>query len=496
MKKILRIFAILFHIILFAALALFVLYSRFRPISYTPAAFTETNALLDNPFCGFFHLNGYLLSEDPPENMALRCRQDIYSNRRHLMMAQINLKNYAHSDISETALQQLDSILSEISLSKKQVILRFLYDWDGKALETEPAELSQVVRHMDQVAAIVNQYADSVLVIQSTFTGNCGEMTQTRFGSHEHNRYLMTHLSQVIDPAIFLAVRTPSHLRGVTQSKSPIGEENAFDGTLSSRLGLFNDGMLGSVYDLGTYDDTSFADSAVPEEKGTREEEIAFQEYLCQYVPNGGEAVLDNPYNDFENAVIDLRRMHVSYLNRDHDAEVLEKWKAATYEGDGCFQGMNGLDYIEAHLGYRFTITKTELSYDAMKSDCASLTITIQNTGFAPSYRNFDAKISLLASSSGVLISLPAQMDVRTIKAGQEASFTFPLAVRSLPEDSYEMSFGLTDPYTGQPIQFANAATKQNGQVPLGTLTLPATSKGAAYGIFLETLLAYFDLDS
>lgn len=492
MKKILRLFAILFHIVLFAAIILLLLYSRFQPITYTPATYTESNTLLDNPFCGFFHLCGFLLSEDEPENMAARCRQYINSNKRQLMMVEINLKNYADSDLSTTALLQLDRILFEISLSKKQVILRFLYDWDGKALETEPKELSRIVRHMDQVASIVNQYADSVLVIQSTFTGNNGEMTQTRFGSHEHNRYLMTHLSQVIDPAIFLAVRTPSHLRGVTQSKLPISEETAFDGSLSSRLGLFNDGLLGSVYDLGTYDDTSFADSIVPEEKGTREEEIAFQEYLCQYVPNGGEAVVDNPYNDFENAIIDLRRMHISYLNRDHHREVLEKWKAATYEGDDCFHGMNGLDYIEAHLGYRFTITKTELSYDAMKSDCAALTITIQNSGFAPSYRDFDARITLLESSSGVLISLPAQMDARTIKAGAETSFTIPLSVRSLPKGSYEMSFGFTDPYTGLPIQFANMSTQAGSQVFLGTLTLPATSKGEAFGIFLEALPSLF----
>ncbi len=492
MKKILHLFAVLFHIALFAALALLVLYSRFQPVSYSPASYAESSALLDNPFCGFFHLCGFLLSEDDPESMAVRSRQYVNSNGRQLMMAEINLKNYPDSDLSDNALQQLDNILAEISSARKQVILRFLYDWDGKALETEPAEISQIVSHMDQVAEVVNKYADSVLVIQSTFTGNCGEMTQTHFGSHEHNRYLMTHLSEVTDPSIFLAVRTPSHLRGVTQSRRPITPETAFNGTLASRLGLFNDGMLGSVYDLGTYDDTSFADSTKPEEKGTREEELAFQEYLCQYVPNGGEAVIDNPYNDFENAVRDLRRMHVSYLNRDHHAEVLNKWKASVYEGDDCFDGMNGLDYIEAHLGYRYVITDSSLFYDAHKGDPAVFSLTIQNTGFAPSYRCFEGKITLCDTAVGIRISVPVSLDVRTIKAGGESTFTFPLAVRALPEGTYEMAFGLTDPYTERAVLFANDTVGEDELVPVGTLMVLPTSDGAAWEDFWETLPSLF----
>ncbi len=492
MKKLLRLFAILFHIALFAAGSLFVLYSRFQPISYAPASFAESNAILDNPFRGFFHMGGFLLSEEDPETMSARCRQLINADNRQLMMVQINLKNYADSNLSQNALQQLDLILSQIHASKKQVILRFLYDWDGKALETEPTSLSQIVTHMDQVADIVNTYADCVFILQSTFTGNNGEMTQTRFGSHEHNRFLMTHLSEVIDPSVFLAVRTPSHLRGVTQSKTPITSHTAFNGSLASRLGLYNDGMLGSVYDLGTYDDTSFAAGTAPEEKGTREEEIAFQDSLCQYVPNGGEVVIDNPYNDFDNSIKDLKRMHVSYLNRDHQIEVLEKWEASVYKGNDCFWGMNGLDYIEAHLGYRYVITNSDLTFDPFKSDKAVLTFAIQNNGFAPSYRKFDAEVTLRNTDTDVRITIPVEMDVRTLKADSSAVFTYLLDIRALLEGKYEIFFGLTDPYTGHAILFANDTAEENGMTPLGTLHILSTSQGTAWETFIKSLPTLF----
>ncbi len=76
----------------------------------------------------------------------------------------------------------------------------------------------------------------------------------------------------------------------------------------------FNDGMLGSVSDYGTYSDNTRQDAG-DFSAWTREEELAFQDVLCSSVPSGGEVIVDNPYNDLENAIADLKTMHVSYLN-------------------------------------------------------------------------------------------------------------------------------------------------------------------------------------
>ena len=137
----------------------------------------------------------------------------------------------------------------------------------------------------------------------------------------------MEELDQHISSDIYLAVRTPGQLRGILRNRNPLSSTEADNGTLQSRLSLFNDGMLGSVYDLGTYDDTPLQSDSRLEEEGTRSEELLFQYKLCQYVPNGGEVTVDNEYNDLDNAITDLSQMHVSYLNSEHDAAVLNKWK-------------------------------------------------------------------------------------------------------------------------------------------------------------------------
>ena len=132
--------------------------------------------------------------------------------------------------------------------------------------------------------------------------------------------------------------------------------------------------MLGSVYDLGTYDDTPLQPDSNLDEQGTRSEELLFQYKLCQYVPNGGEVTVDNEYNDLDNAIADLSQIHISYLNSEHDTAVLDKWKNSTYTGSrtDVFSGCTGYDYISTHLGYRYVMKESSVDFHSALSDTAS----------------------------------------------------------------------------------------------------------------------------
>lgn len=478
MKKLKSVNRILLCLVLLTSVPVFVklhaAYSQYQPASYNSTPGHETAASLANPFRGFYHMYGFTLTEDAPDTVTVQIQRNINSGSLHLI--EINLRNYATSDLGDNALLQLDYILSQLAAARRQVILRFLYDWDGNALGAEPDTIEQLMRHMDQVASVVNRYEDTVFLIQGTFTGSWGEMHHTYYGGHEYNRLLMTHLSEVISPSIFLAVRTPSQLRGILNTRDIISEKDAFNGSLAARLGLFNDGMLGSVSDLGTYAETPNADTAEPEDMGTRQEEIAFQNALCQFVPNGGEVVIDNPYNDFDSALSDLRNMHISYLNYNYDPAVLEKWKNSTYHGMDCFDGMSGYDYIEAHLGYRYVLRDSSLAYNKWNPSSSALSFVIQNTGFAPSYRRFNGNLVLEQTGIGTVRSFPADLDNRLIGGGEEKSITLPLDLAELPEGEYRISFTLTDPYTGKTIQFASDNAAADGSVSLGILTIKTKS--------------------
>ena len=353
-------------------------------VVYTPAASKESTADITNPFCGFYKINGYVLAEDKTARDAdIWCQRSCKDTTYPLMLLEINLRNYADQDLSANALSQLNRIFKICEKKKKQIILRFLYDWDGKAQKTEPSDFYRIKNHIQQVSATVNAHADCIYILQGLFIGNNGEMNNTNYGDIDQMRQLAETLAKNIRlRSILLCVPRLSSAAFSTAVHQ--WQARATMGSLASRLGLFNDGMLGSVYDLGTYDDTPLTSASEFNEQGTRSEELLFQNKLCQYVPNGGEVTIDNKYNNLDNAISDLSTMCVSYLNSDHDLAVLNKWKNSTYTGSGVFSGCSGYDYIRAHLGYRYFIKSSSLDFHAFMSDKASLYLTIENVGFAP----------------------------------------------------------------------------------------------------------------
>ena len=394
--------AFIFCIVLIAVTVIYLISDRRLIVTYKADISPESSTLIQNPFCGFYKINGYMLADDIKEkDLISQVKKNCKNNPYPLVLAEINLQNYSDSSLSSSAKQQIDTILTQYTSAKKQVILRFLYDWNGKALQTEPSDFEQIKKHIRQISSAVNKHKDCVYIIQGSFIGNIGEMNNSNYNDINQIRQLIETLADSTDSQIYLAVRTPAQLRGILRTSMPLSSQDSENGELISRLGLFNDGMLGSVYDMGTYDDTPRTSNSKPEEPGTRKEELLYQYKLCQYVPNGGEVTMDNHYNDLDNAISDLAQMHVSYLNSDHDKTVLNKWKNSTYRGKNIFHGMNGYDYISAHLGYRYFIKESQIDFHSIISDDAALYLTIANTGFSSAYKKYDSTLVLTEHDTG-----------------------------------------------------------------------------------------------
>jgi hypothetical protein len=443
-------------------------------VSFEPAVLEEGTAVLSNPYRGFYRMQGYRLSDDWNGSVSDLEKGVSQDETIRLALLQINLRDFRESSISETGLSHLEGILEAWSKSGDALILRFLYDWDGKAKETEPDTLTTVYHHMDQVAPIINQYKENIYLLQGVFLGDCGEMHGSALTagkvSTDVYRSLAEYFAAITDPSIFMAVRTPAHLRAITGSRLPISRAISYNGTLTARLGLFNDGMLGSSIDLGTYapyDSHPIGLSGA----GLRTTELYFQNLLCRYVPNGGEVVLNNPYNDLTPALKDLRSMHVSYLNIAYDQSVLNKWKTTPYTGEGPFQGLDGFTYIQAHLGYRYIVHSSSLTPTASSS--YALTTTLENTGFSSCYRPLEVTLTLTPTDSDTTpITFPIQTDTRYWNSGDTVTLTVPLSLSTYPPGTYTASLHIIDPLTASPITCANTTSTPTGGTPLGTLTL------------------------
>ena len=463
-NKFLSVLMVLVLILMIFAAASFII-RQYHHFEYTAFYTAETADELSNPYQGFYSIYGFRLTDQVDSFPDLE-KIIFKAKRQQLVLIEINLDRYAESDISETGLQQLDDVLTEWSKSGRQIILRFLYDWDGKNLEVEPQNIDQVVSHMKQVAPIVNAHADRVYILQGIFVGNHGEMHHSIHLGDENIRYLAKQLDQLIDPFVFFAVRRPSFWRMITGVDQLPDEFPAFNGSLTSRVSLFNDGMLGSYSDLGTYKRiyVEDADEDYDPNLAGRKAELLFQYRLCEYVPNGGEVVIDNPFNDLENAIHDMQLMHISYLNTAYDANVYDKWKNTTYYGDDCFNGLDGYTYIKEHLGYRYVIQSTAIDFNTWFDDAARFYCLLENVGFASSMREMSIDLVIENAETSAIIEIPIEYDLRDLKSKKSVTLKAELPIRSYEPGRYRVYLNIAEPITGSQIMLAtNLLSNEHG---------------------------------
>lgn len=445
---------------------------------------TESTDYLDRPECGWYQLYAYRLEPDTllsPEQLYIN-ETDGNGISYRVALLEINLVEYADKALDAAAQENIQKIFDLFADSPIKIILRFLYDWDGSGEEHEPKNMLMIREHMREVGNLINKNTHVIYTIQGIFVGSWGEMHGSAWLSAEDMTTLLLQYAYETDESVYLAVRTPDHYRTIMEELTNHPERyqnfNITPESLKKRLGLYNDGLLGSISDLGTYKSAAAA-STEEEGKLRRKEELMFQNELCLSVPNGGEAVTDNPYNDWENAIADLRTMHVSYLNQMYDKEVIDKWKNSSYQGeDTLYHGMSAYDYITRHLGARFVLRDCTLSQSSKKPYVANGTLTIENTGFSNLYHPKKFNLDLIHKETGSTTTLLSQDTEESCQpthwnAGEVTTLNFHFSPEEYAIGEYTLIAKLYDEQKEETLPFANNSFSEEYQgYELGTITL------------------------
>lgn len=436
--------------------------ARRRP---QPVRFTESSRKLDNPNRGFYFIHDFWISDEEMDCRRLVDEKFGMNADTELALIQICLQDYREGAITQAGLSNIRSLFEALKTIDKQLIVRFVYDREGHGMEYEPESMDIILGHMRQLEPVLRSCSGQIFVLQGLFTGSWGEMNGTRYTASGDLRSLASQLAVVTDDSTYLAVRTPRQRRIIVESQEKLAQRMPEYVSLERRLGLFNDGMLGNESDYGTYGTEIHKDDADLGKAWTREEELSYQNRICGRVPNGGEVITPNYYNDFENAIEDLAAMHVTYLNREYDGDVLKKWENAVYGGEGCFKGMDGLSYIERHLGYRLLITDVEFTGGSFWENSLTTNITIKNVGFAPLYREVSARLIFSGAENGRTITYPIDQSLRDLAGGgsgeDQTTLSVEIDLGDIPFEKYAVYFDLTDTVTGKRILLANEQEAQ-----------------------------------
>lgn len=330
----------------------------------------------------------------------------------NLVLARVDINEFKETPISEEALVNLQKMFDFFRQYNKEIILRFVYDTDGNGLMNEPQSISIIKNHMDQLGPVIRKNAGQILTLQGLFFGSWGEMHTSRYSNRDDICDLAVCLFEATGGSVNIALRKPQHIRELIDKLDMMLYRRKEE--LVRRIGLYDDAMLSSDTDMGTF---SIADSS---------QNIEFFKELSCFNLIGGETVADNPINDGMNAVNGLKERCVTYLNSQYDLAVIEKWKKQTIPeripGSKRTREVSVYDYVTKYMGYRLELEKVK-----SQTFGKNVLIYINNTGFAPFYGPVKLIINDDAESekSGLVIN-PGQTEIFTFNKSQiPKSFTF-----------------------------------------------------------------------
>lgn len=392
--------------------------------------YEESIEEISNPDQGFYrpvyvkiNENGAMYNKD-----VINSKTQLYHLRCDISAFSAAVNKAADKPVTDEALKGLDALLFCLKENDKNAIVRFAYDpgYSGSA-DKEPA-LDVMLGHVESVCSVLNRYVNTVTAIETGLIGPWGEM-------HTSAAANPAHITPIINAFLTAAseipvlVRTPEMIYNyINVSEDKVEEISISPDEKAYRLGLYNDGYLGSESDLGTY--------------SNRERDINFLSVQNAHLPFGGEVTVpDSPLHNIEACLPEMNKIHLSYLNTEWDNRVIEKWKKTFYT-EACglekqYYNKTAFTYIQNRLGYRFVLKNSVFTYSAT-SEKLNVRLKLQNLGFGNLNRNKRAKL-IFTDSTGAAAFIA---DYGEIAVKDELEFNVEHELESGKYDVYLRIYG------------------------------------------------------
>lgn len=457
-----------------------------RSESYNQDISSSSARVIYNPDMGFYSAETINVQEDGSVNKISvekasfldekgSYNSDATFNLIHLKIDISQCRNLSHLNLSG-----IDTLLSNLEKAEQTAIIRFAYDkdYEGNTSGVEPDDFSTILNHIEDICALLKKHTKVLTALECGMLGPWGEMHSTDFAEKampvEDFKSTLKGISPNLNPSIkagekkiekgyiviimekFLSCLEGTELPFLVRQPNFIYnylkrcENLDFDGEnvpssytpkdKTYKLGIYNDGYLGSDGDTGTF-------------RIDREKEIAFLEPFTNHTPYGGELI-----GDYTLSVSDeqLKNVHLSFLNIGWNNDVLKNLdkKSADYT-----ETLSIFKYILNHMGYRYVATNSTIEQTSNSS--VKIKLSLKNTGFAelPYHRTKSLKVYLVKKDEN-----PTQQN--TFSASASGSFTggmtsiesvFNLS-SGLENGDYELFLKICDSDGKYAIRFANEA--------------------------------------
>lgn len=261
------------------------------------------------------------------------------------------------------------------------IALRLRYDDNGTE-NPEPATFEMVQSHIRQIgdSAILEEYKDILMFVESGTVGCYGEQWGGKYCTVEQKAALLDLWLDIVPAPIPVTVRTPDIFAAWAGIKrSELADWTSDPDSRAARVGLYDDGYMGSDSDLGTYAD--------------RETETAWLGRQTRTSCFGGEfsgnLEFAQKYTTYlpENAIPEMYQTHLTYINSNIFGLYGDYTFGEQYDVQGAdnsaYYGQTVHKFIRDHLGYRFVLRRADVTAEAMQGGEISAAFAVENTGFA-----------------------------------------------------------------------------------------------------------------
>lgn len=295
-------------------------------------------------------------------------------------------------DLDETFFKAWDETLQNCRNNGCMVALRFRYDANGKD-NPEPASFEQVLNHIQQIkdSGLLEKYSDILAYVESGLVGKWGEQHGGKYTSVQYKAQVLEAMLQAVPSPIPVTVRTPdifAEWAGIKRSELNDTElinsltESQYTTDIQKnkdRIGLYNDGYMGSDSDLGTYANREIETDWLHNQTftsyfgGEFSGNLSWAQKYDTYLP--------------ENAIPEMYKTHLSYINGNIFQLYKDYTFSAEYDVDGvdnsAYYGENVYQFIRDHIGYRFVLRNSEITSETVQGGDVQVNFEVENTGFA-----------------------------------------------------------------------------------------------------------------
>lgn len=391
----------------------------------------------------------------------------------------------------------LENTLKSARTNGTTVGIRLRYD-DNGTTNPEPADFERVIEHIKQLGEsnLLYEYEDVITFVETGLVGSWGEQWGGKYTSLEHKARVLNEFMKITPISLPLVVRTPNTFRQWLKDycnieTTPQDMSYSIDdkelAAQAARVGLYNDGYMGSDSDLGTFSDRSGETAWISttsayggEFSGNDEWRLKYSTWLPEnaipemYYTNllriNGNLLkthtANKTYATREEAEKKLSEIADLYNNAglgnfDYEGNIEQtndgfkaSWKLMGYDdfifdknldeklGVSCdnsaFYGTNVWQFIRSHIGYRFVLRNSELSSESAPGKGFKLNFTVENTGFSNAPKDKEAEIIL--KQGDITYTYDTDINAKTWDSGFSKTETLDLTLpKTMPGGNWDV---------------------------------------------------------